>query len=165
LGGSKIKSRAATQCRTFEPGLVVTDIIMPDVGIRLVRPKVNMIAMLGNLHLLRLAARNGAHHILPKPFRIGDLNAMEKNAGRKVIQASVRDGETELPESLVTPLESAGFNCRLVASARGLLLDAFPNEGCLIVEIRMRDVNGVARRSAARKKKPGNGWRPLPCAI
>lgn len=70
---------------SFEPDLLVTDIIMPEVDIldviaefRLVRPQMKIIAMSGNLHLLRLAARNGADHILPKPFRIGELNSLIK---------------------------------------------------------------------------------------
>lgn len=67
----------------LEPDLVVTDIIMPDIdtldliaSLRKSRPQIKIIAISGNTHLLRLAARHGADHILPKPFRIGELNAL-----------------------------------------------------------------------------------------
>ena len=68
-----------------EPDLVVTDIIMPDIdmldlitSLRLSRPQIKIIAISGNTHLLRLAARHGADHILPKPFRVGELRALVK---------------------------------------------------------------------------------------
>jgi DNA-binding response OmpR family regulator len=69
----------------IDPDLVVTDIIMPDIdmldlitSLRLSRPQIKIIAISGNMHLLRLAARHGADHVLPKPFRIGELNALVK---------------------------------------------------------------------------------------
>lgn len=67
----------------FEPDLLVTDIVMDDVDVlkliaelRRSRPNIKILAISGNPHLLRLAARQGADHILPKPFRIGELNAL-----------------------------------------------------------------------------------------
>lgn len=69
----------------IDPDLVVTDIIMPDIdmldlitSLRLSRPQIKIIAISGNTHLLRLAARHGADHVLPKPFRIGELHALVK---------------------------------------------------------------------------------------
>ena len=69
----------------FEPDLIVTDIVMSGVDIldliaelRQARPRLKIIAISGNRHLLRLAADRGADHVLPKPFRLGELNALVK---------------------------------------------------------------------------------------
>ena len=69
----------------FEPDLMITDINVPDVDmldvieqLRRSRPAVKIIAISANPHLLRLAAQGGADHVLPKPCRIGELNALIK---------------------------------------------------------------------------------------
>ncbi|HUO03475.1 MAG TPA: response regulator [Rhizomicrobium sp.] len=74
----------------FAPDLLVTDINLPEIDIldliaelRRSRPRLRIIAISGNSHLLRLAAQHGADHVLPKPFRVGELNALvEKLLGR-----------------------------------------------------------------------------------
>ena len=69
----------------LEPDLVVTDIIMPDAdtldmitALRRSRPRIKIIAISGNPHLVKLAARQGADHALSKPFHLGDLKALVK---------------------------------------------------------------------------------------
>ena len=69
----------------FRPDLMITDIVMSGVDIldliaelRQTHPQLKIIAISGNRHLLRLAAEQGAHHVMPKPFRMGELNALVK---------------------------------------------------------------------------------------
>lgn len=69
----------------FGPDLMITDIVMSGVDIldliaelRQTRPWLKIIAISGNRHLLKLAAEQGAHHVLPKPFRMAELNALVK---------------------------------------------------------------------------------------
>jgi DNA-binding response OmpR family regulator len=72
-------------CELIDPDLVITDLIMPDADtfdtieeLRRFRPDVRILAISGNPHLLRLAAKHGANHVLPKPFDAGRLNMLVK---------------------------------------------------------------------------------------
>jgi DNA-binding response OmpR family regulator len=65
----------------LKPDLLVTDVILPDCDsidliddLRRARLDMKIIAISGNPHLLRLAAKHGADHVLAKPF---DLNALK----------------------------------------------------------------------------------------
>ena len=65
----------------LKPDLLVTDVILPDCDsidfiddLRRAHLDMKIIAISGNPHLLRLAAKHGANHVLAKPF---DLNALK----------------------------------------------------------------------------------------
>lgn len=65
----------------LKPDLVITDVILPDLDsidlieeLRRVHQDMKIIAISGNPHLLRLAAKQGADHTLAKPF---DLNKLK----------------------------------------------------------------------------------------
>jgi len=73
----------------LNPDLVITDVIMPDVdtldAIILLRhryPALKIIAISGNPHLLTLAAKHGANHVLAKPFSLHQLTLLVKVALR-----------------------------------------------------------------------------------
>jgi len=67
----------------FEPHLVVTDVIMPQIDtldaigtLRRDHPGIKIIAISGNPHLLTAARKSGADHVLAKPFGIHQLNLL-----------------------------------------------------------------------------------------
>jgi two-component system, NtrC family, nitrogen regulation response regulator GlnG len=67
----------------FAPELVITDIIMSDIDtietietLRRAHPEIVIVAISGNKHLLTLAAKHGADHVLPKPFSPHALNIL-----------------------------------------------------------------------------------------
>ena len=89
LEGEGHSVRSATDARKaiplieqFEPDLVITTIVMAEVDMiaafRWVGPEIKIIAISGESHLIRVAARQGADHVLPKPVRLGELNALVK---------------------------------------------------------------------------------------
>ena len=58
-----------------EPQVVISDIILPEVDsldmiceFRRLRPQTTIIAISGNPHLLTIAKKHGADHVLHKPF-------------------------------------------------------------------------------------------------
>ena len=68
---------------SFDPELLITDIILPDVDsidtimeCRRLKPKTKIIAISGNGHLLAVAEKHGVDHVLPKPFGPGQINAL-----------------------------------------------------------------------------------------
>lgn len=72
---------------SFDPHLIITDIILPDVDAidtivecRRRRPDTKIIATSGNMHLLTVAEKHGVDYVLPKPFGPGQLNALVKMA-------------------------------------------------------------------------------------
>jgi two-component system nitrogen regulation response regulator GlnG len=72
---------------SFDPELIITDIILPDVDsidtiveCRRRRPDTKIIAMSGNWHLLTVAEKHGVDYVLAKPFGPGQLNALVKTA-------------------------------------------------------------------------------------
>jgi DNA-binding response OmpR family regulator len=67
----------------FDPDLVITDIIMAEVDalemiakLRRSAPKIKIVAISGNRHLLTLAEKRGADHVLPKPFSAHQLDIL-----------------------------------------------------------------------------------------
>ena len=67
----------------LKPDLVITDVILPDLDsidlideLRRVHQDMKIIAISGNPHLLRLAAKQGAHHTLAKPFDLNKLKVL-----------------------------------------------------------------------------------------
>ena len=67
--------------RELKPDLLVTDVILPEFDsidfiddLRRAHLDMKIIAISGNPHLLRLAAKHGADHVLAKPF---DLKALK----------------------------------------------------------------------------------------
>ena len=65
----------------LKPDLLVTDVILPEFDsidfiddLRRAHLDMKIIAISGNPHLLRLAAKHGADHVLAKPF---DLRALQ----------------------------------------------------------------------------------------
>ena len=66
-----------------EPQVVISDIILPEVDsldmireFRRLRPEITIIAISGNPHLLTIAEKHGADHILHKPFVSRTLAAL-----------------------------------------------------------------------------------------
>jgi two-component system, cell cycle sensor histidine kinase and response regulator CckA len=71
----------------LNPDLVITDVIMPEIdaldAIVILRhryPALKIIAISGNPHLLTLAAKHGANHVLAKPFNLHQLTLLVKVA-------------------------------------------------------------------------------------
>jgi len=71
----------------LNPELVITDVIMPEIDtidaiaqFRRLYPRLKIIAISGNPHLLTLAAKNGANHTLAKPFSLHQLSVLVKVA-------------------------------------------------------------------------------------
>lgn len=71
----------------LNPDLVITDVIMPEIDtidaiaeLRRTHPSLKMIAISGNPHLLTLAAKHGANHVLAKPFSLHQLTLLVKIA-------------------------------------------------------------------------------------
>jgi DNA-binding response OmpR family regulator len=71
----------------LQPNLVITDVIMSEIDtidtiaeMRRSRPGVKIIAISGNPHLLTLAVKHGADHILAKPFGVHQLNVLVRVA-------------------------------------------------------------------------------------
>jgi two-component system response regulator AtoC len=69
--------------RELKPDLLVTDVILPDFDsidliddLRHAAGGMKIIAISGNPHLLRLAAKHGADHVLAKPFDLGALRLL-----------------------------------------------------------------------------------------
>lgn len=69
----------------LNPDLVITDVIMPEIDtfdaiaeLRRLRPRIKIIAISGNPHLLTLAAKHGADHVLAKPFGVHQLSVLVK---------------------------------------------------------------------------------------
>ena len=69
------------------PDLVITDVIMPEIDtintiaeLRRSYPALNIIAISGNPHLLTLASKHGANHVLAKPFSLHQLMLLVKVA-------------------------------------------------------------------------------------
>ncbi len=79
--------RGLAQLASFQPDLVVTDMLMPEkegletiVDLRKQRPDLPIIAIsgggrVGNLNFLKVAEHFGATHTLTKPFSAGQLMA------------------------------------------------------------------------------------------
>ncbi len=72
---------------SFDPELLITDIILPDVDsidtiteCRRLKPATKIIAISGNGHLLSVAEKHGVDYILPKPFGPSQINALVKTA-------------------------------------------------------------------------------------
>jgi len=68
---------------SFDPELIITDIILPDVDsidtimeCRKRRPGTKIIAISGNGHLLSVAEKHGVDRILPKPFGPAQITAL-----------------------------------------------------------------------------------------
>jgi CheY-like chemotaxis protein len=73
----------------LNPDLVITDVIMPEIDtidtiaeLRRSYPALNIIAISGNPHLLTLASKHGANHVLAKPFGLHQLMLLVKVALR-----------------------------------------------------------------------------------
>jgi len=73
----------------LNPDLVITDVIMPEIDtidtiaeLRRSYPALNIIAISGNPHLLTLASKHGANHVLAKPFSLHQLMLLVKVASR-----------------------------------------------------------------------------------
>lgn len=73
----------------LDPDILITDVIMEDVDalemivvLRESRPRMKIIAISGNPHLLTLASKCGATHVLAKPFPLGQLNVLVKVAAQ-----------------------------------------------------------------------------------
>ena len=71
----------------LKPRLVITDVIMEEVDtldviveLRRLHPDIKIVAISGNPYLLTLAAKQGADHILAKPFAAHRLNILVKAA-------------------------------------------------------------------------------------
>jgi CheY-like chemotaxis protein len=71
----------------LNPDLVITDVIMPEIDtidaiaeLRQSHPALKIIAISGNPHLLTLAAKHGANHVLAKPFSLHQLGLLVKVA-------------------------------------------------------------------------------------
>lgn len=71
----------------FRPHLVVTDVIMPQIDtldaigtLRRDHPGIKIIAISGNPHLLTVARKSGADHVLAKPFSINQLNLLVRTS-------------------------------------------------------------------------------------
>ena len=71
----------------LKPDLVISDVIMPEIDaidviaeLRRSYPSLKVIAISGNPHLLTLAAKHGANHILAKPFSLHQLTLLVKVA-------------------------------------------------------------------------------------
>lgn len=71
---------------SFDPALLITDIILPDVDsidtiteCRRLRPKMKIIAISGNGHLLSVAEKHGVDKVLPKPFGPSQINEMVRS--------------------------------------------------------------------------------------
>lgn len=74
--------------REFQPALIFVDLLMPEragletmVALRSELPEARLIAMtgqpmVGDVSLLDLAKRFGAHDVLAKPFRIEQISAL-----------------------------------------------------------------------------------------
>jgi two-component system nitrogen regulation response regulator GlnG len=87
MAGHKVKTSvhgrdALELFESFDPQLLITDIIMPDVDCidtitecKKRKPATKIIAISGNGHLLSVAERHGVDHILPKPFGPSQINA------------------------------------------------------------------------------------------
>jgi two-component system, NtrC family, nitrogen regulation response regulator GlnG len=72
---------------SFDPQLIITDIILPDVDsidtiveCRRRRPQTKIIAISGNAHLLHVAEKHGVEHVLAKPFGPSQINALVATA-------------------------------------------------------------------------------------
>ena len=68
---------------SFDPELLITDIILPDadsidtiVECKKRKPGTKIIAISGNGHLLGVAEKHGVDHVLPKPFGPSQINAV-----------------------------------------------------------------------------------------
>jgi two-component system nitrogen regulation response regulator GlnG len=69
----------------LDPDILITDIMMEEIDVLDViaqlhesRPRLKIIAISANPHLLTLASRNGANHVLAKPFPLERLNLLIK---------------------------------------------------------------------------------------
>ena len=69
----------------LSPEILITDIMMEEIDVldtiaqlHKLRPDLKIIAISANPHLLKLASRNGANHILAKPFPLERLNLLIK---------------------------------------------------------------------------------------
>lgn len=92
LAGHEVKSTtrgddAFRLVSLLNPELVITDVIMTEIDtldtiaeFRRLHPRLKIIAISGNPHLLTLAAKNGAHHTLAKPFSLHKLGILVKVA-------------------------------------------------------------------------------------
>ena len=90
LLGHQVKSStkgtdALRLLQVLKPHVVVADVIMPEFDMldamarmQNVIPGVKIIAISGNQHLLTLAAKRGAHHVLSKPFDLRRLDFLIK---------------------------------------------------------------------------------------
>jgi two-component system cell cycle sensor histidine kinase/response regulator CckA len=94
LAGHDVKSTtngkdALRLVELLNPDLIITDVIMPEVDtldvivqLRHRYPALKIIAISGNPHLLTLAAKHGANHVLAKPFNLHQLTLLVKVALR-----------------------------------------------------------------------------------
>jgi CheY-like chemotaxis protein len=71
----------------LSPDILITDIMMEEIDVldtiaqlHKSRPDLKIIAISANPHLLTLASRNGANHVLAKPFPLERLNLLIKVA-------------------------------------------------------------------------------------
>ena len=71
----------------LRPDVIITDVIMAEIDtidaiatLRQSHPFIKLIAISGNPHLLTLAKKSGAHHVLAKPFRGHQLNLLVQSA-------------------------------------------------------------------------------------
>ena len=71
----------------LNPDLIITDVIMPEIDtidtiaeLRRMYPNLTIIAISGNPHLLTLASKHGANHVLAKPFSLPQLTLLVKVA-------------------------------------------------------------------------------------
>jgi DNA-binding response OmpR family regulator len=69
----------------LEPDILITDIMMEEIDVldtiaqlHKSRPDLKIIAISANPYLLTLASRNGANHVLAKPFSLERLNLLIK---------------------------------------------------------------------------------------
>lgn len=87
MAGHKVKTSvhgrdALELFDSFDPELLITDIIMPDIDCidtimecRKRKPNTKIIAISGNGHLLSVAEKHGVDQVLPKPFGPSQINA------------------------------------------------------------------------------------------
>jgi DNA-binding NtrC family response regulator len=71
----------------LRPDVIVTDVIMAEIdtidaiaSLRQSHPFIKIIAISGNPHLLTVASKSGAHHVLAKPFRGHQLSHLVQTA-------------------------------------------------------------------------------------